>query len=159
MLTSITLAPNAFLNDFVLNAQFHKLAHISKNAYKFWKNAYIAKYQGTRTIFLHKDFILKKHQEALKKCDDLSGFTLASAFCSFTTLAPSHLIAKNNSQIYHLLEIKELCGIKFVNLKAFYDKLGLSYDKYIYIEKCHFFSPTPLEKRIKLTASLCVGYY
>ncbi|TQR32424.1 cysteine permease [Campylobacter sp. MIT 99-7217] len=158
-MTSIVLPPNAFLNDYVLNAQFHKFANISKNAYKFWKNAYVARYQGTRTIFLHKSCILPKHYQALSSCDDLNGFTLASAFCSFTTLAPSHLVEKNNSQIYHLLELKEICGIKFVNLKAFYDLLNLSYDKYIYIEKCHFFSPTPLEKRIKLTSSLCVGYY
>ncbi|EAH8344989.1 cysteine permease, partial [Campylobacter coli] len=27
------------------------------------------------------------------------------------------------------------------------------------IEKCHFFSPTPFEKRIKITESMCVGYY
>ncbi|EAH5015916.1 cysteine permease, partial [Campylobacter coli] len=26
-------------------------------------------------------------------------------------------------------------------------------------EKCHFFSPTPFEKRIKITESMCVGYY
>ncbi|EAI0859889.1 cysteine permease, partial [Campylobacter coli] len=25
--------------------------------------------------------------------------------------------------------------------------------------KCHFFSPTPFEKRIKITESMCVGYY
>ncbi|EAI1874575.1 cysteine permease, partial [Campylobacter coli] len=24
---------------------------------------------------------------------------------------------------------------------------------------CHFFSPTPFEKRIKITESMCVGYY
>ncbi|NDJ27356.1 cysteine permease [Campylobacter sp. MIT 12-8780] len=158
-MTSLILPPNAFLDEYVLNAQFHKIAGISKNAFKFWKNASIARYQGTRTIFLHKSCILKKHAKALKACDDLNGFVLASAFCSFTTLSPSHLVAKNNSSIYQLLEIKELCGIKFVNLKAFYDFLGLDYKHYIYIEKCHFFSPTPLEKKIKITSSLCVGYY
>ncbi|EAI3179690.1 cysteine permease, partial [Campylobacter jejuni] len=26
-------------------------------------------------------------------------------------------------------------------------------------EKCHFFSPAPFEKRIKITESMCVGYY
>ncbi|HDW9248526.1 TPA: cysteine permease, partial [Campylobacter jejuni] len=25
--------------------------------------------------------------------------------------------------------------------------------------KCHFFSPAPFEKRIKITESMCVGYY
>lgn len=155
----ITLPPNAFLDDYVLNAEFHKFAGISKNAYKFWKNALAANYSGTRIVFLHKAHILQKHQNALNQCTNLSGFTLASAFCSFTTLSPSHLVAKNGSQIYKLLEIKELCGVKLVNLKAFYDFLNLSYEKYIYIEKCHFFSPTPLEKRIQITPSLCVGYY
>ncbi|MFC2491472.1 MAG: cysteine permease, partial [Campylobacter curvus] len=27
------------------------------------------------------------------------------------------------------------------------------------IEKCKFFSPAPFEKRIKLTDTLCLGYY
>ena len=156
---SIVLPPNEFLDHYVLNAQFHKLAKISKNAYKFWKNAEIGRYQGTRIIFLHKNCILAKHQKALKLCENLSGFVLASAFCSFTSLAPSHLVEKNNSSIYKLIEFKEICGVKFVNLKKFYDFLGLDYTKHIYIEKCHFFSPTPFEKRIKITASLCVGYY
>lgn len=155
----IILPPNSFLDEYVLNAEFHKLANISKNAFKFWKNALSASYQGTRIVFLHKAHILQKHQHALSKCTNLSGFTLASAFCSFTTLSPSHLVKKNGSQIYKLLEIKELCGVKLVNLRAFYDFLHLSYEKYIYIEKCHFFSPTPLEKRIQITPSLCVGYY
>ncbi|EAW7572866.1 cysteine permease, partial [Campylobacter coli] len=44
-------------------------------------------------------------------------------------------------------------------LKKFYDFLGLNYHQHIYIEKCHFFSPTPFEKRIKITESMCVGYY
>jgi len=156
---TIILPPNEFLDDYVLNAQFHKLANISKNAYKFWKEIKIGRYQGTRTIFLRKDCILSKHQNALKQCDDLSGFVLASAFCSFTTLAPSHLVAGNKSAVYKLLNLKEICGVKFVNLRAFYDFLGLDYGLHIYIEKCHFFSPTPLEKRIKITDTMCVGYY
>lgn len=155
----IILPPNAFLDDYVLNAEFHKLAGISKNAFKFWKHTLSASYQGTRTIFLHKAHILAKYKTILAQCTNLSGFTLASAFCSFTTLSPSHLVKKNGSQIYKLLEIKELYGVKLVNLKAFYDFLHLSYEKYIYIEKCHFFSPAPLEKRIQITPSLCVGYY
>lgn len=156
---SLTLAPNTFLNDYILNAQFHKVARLSKNAFKFWKKCLIARYGGSRTIFLRKDSIPLKYYDFIQHCDDLSGFVLASAFCSFTSLSPSHLVKKNNSQIYHLLEIKEICGVKLVNLRSFYDMLHLSYDKYLYIEKCHFFSPTPLEKRIRLTSSLCVGYY
>lgn len=156
---SIILPPNEFLDHYVLNAEFCHLAKISKNAYKFWKKVEIGRYQGTRTIFLHKNTILTKHQDILEKCTDLSGFVLASAFCSFTSLSPSHLVKKNNSAIYKLLEFKEISGIKFVHLKKFYDFLGLGYHQHIYIEKCHFFSPTPLEKRIKITPSLCVGYY
>ena len=49
--------------------------------------------------------------------------------------------------------------LNIVNLKKFYDDLGLDYDLQIYIEKCKFFSPTPLEKRIRLTDTLCLGYY
>ncbi|QOR01331.1 cysteine permease [Campylobacter sp. 2014D-0216] len=158
-MTYTILPPNQFLDDYVLNVQLHQLAGISKNAYKFWKNAQVARYQGTRVVFLHKKSILKKHQHLVKECEDLSGFVLASAFCSFTTLAPSHLVEKNHSQIYKILDIKEVCGVKFVNLKAFYDFLKLDYTCNIYIEKCHFFSPTPLEKRIKITESMCVGYY
>lgn len=158
-MTSIILPPNEFLDNYILNAQFHKIANISKNAYKFWKNVNIARYQGTKTIFIHKNCILKKYENLIDKCENLNGYVLASAFCSFTTLAPSHLVEKNNSQIYKLLDIKEICGVKFVNLKKFYDFLGLSYTQHIYIEKCHFFSPTPLEKRIKITNTMCVGYY
>ncbi|MGJ0113985.1 cheVAW transcriptional regulator CheQ [Campylobacter molothri] len=156
---SIILPPNEFLDHYVLNAEFHRLVGISKNAYKFWKNVEIGRYQGTRVIFLHKNSILKKHQEKLKLCTNLNGFVLASAFCSFTTLAPSHLVKKNDSSIYKLLELKEVQGIKFVNLKKFYDFLGLDYHQHIYIEKCRFFSPAPFEKRIKITDSMCVGYY
>ncbi|MDO4673640.1 cheVAW transcriptional regulator CheQ [Campylobacter sp.] len=156
---SIILPPNEFLDHYVLNAEFCRLASISKNAYKFWKKVEIGRYQGTRTIFLHKNTILTRHQGALEKCTDLSGFVLASAFCSFTGLSPSHLVEKNNSAIYKLLELKEIAGIKFVHLRKFYDFLGLEYHQHIYIEKCHFFSPTPLERRIKITSSLCVGYY
>lgn len=156
---SLILPPNQFLDHYILNAEFYKIAGVSKNAYKFWKKVEIGRYQGTKTIFLHKDSILDKYNDIVKKCTKLDGYVLASAFCSFTTLAPSHLVKKNNSSIYKLLEIKEINGIKFVNLKKFYDFLGLNYDYHIYIEKCHFFSPTPLEKRIKITESMCVGYY
>ncbi|WP_257942841.1 hypothetical protein UPTC15624_00148 [Campylobacter lari] len=158
-MTYTILPPNQFLDDYILNVQLHQLANISKNAYKFWKDAQVARYQGTRVVFLNKKSILKKYQHLIQKCENLSGYVLASAFCSFTTLAPSHLVEKNNSQIYKILDIKEVCGIKFVNLKAFYDLLKLDYNYNIYIEKCHFFSPTPLEKRIKITESMCVGYY
>lgn len=34
---SIILPPNEFLDHYVLNAEFHRLAEFSKNAYKFGK--------------------------------------------------------------------------------------------------------------------------
>lgn len=77
---SLILPPNEFLDHYVLNVEFSHFANISKNAYKFWKKAEIGRYQGTRIVFLHKNCILEKHQNALKQCTDLSGFVLASAF-------------------------------------------------------------------------------
>ena len=155
----ITLAPNEFLDDYVLGAQLAKNAGISSNAYLFWKNAISAKFENSRIVFLHKKCIPARFREAAARCSNLAGLVLTSAFCSFTTLAPSHLVAKNGSKLYPLFDLREICGIKFINLKKFYDDFGLDYDYRIYIEKCSFFSPAPLEKRIKLTETMCLGYY
>lgn len=155
----ITIAPNDFLNNYVLNTEFSSLAGISSNAYLFWKKIIIGKFENSRVVFLMKNFIPKKYQDVVLKCTKLDGLVLSSAFCSFTGLASSHLTKSNQSQIYTLLEITEISGIKFVNLKKFYDDFNLKYELRIYIEKCKYFSPTPLEKRIKLTDSLCLGYY
>lgn len=92
-------------------------------------------------------------------CQDLSGLVASSAFCSFTGLASSHLTKSNHSNLYEKLRILSIEGIKFVDLKQFYDDIELPYHYNIYIEKCHFFSPAPLEKKIKLTDTLCIGYY
>lgn len=153
------LEPNEFLDDFVLLAEFNKKASLSKNAYKSWKNHQVARYGGTRSLFLNKACILPKYALSLKECTSLNGFVLAAAFCSFSSLSPSHLVAKNKSKLYDLFELKIICGTKFINLKAFYDFLGLKYSYHLYIEKCRFFGPTPLEKRIKLSENMCVGYY
>lgn len=155
----ITIAPNDFLNGYVLNTEFAHLAKISPNAYLFWKKIIVAKFENSRVVFLMKDRILQKYKHIISQCSNLDGLVLSSAFCSFTGLAPSNLVKSNASQIYPLLEICEISGIKFVNLKKFYDDFGLKYDLRIYIEKCKYFSPTPLEKRIRLTQSLCLGYY
>ena len=155
----LTLAPNEFLDDYVLGCEFARNAEISGNAYLFWSGVVSAKYENSRTVFLHKKSIPARFQEAAELCSDLSGLTLTSAFCSFTTLAPSHLVAKNGSKLYPLFELHEICGIKFINLKKFYDDFGLDYRYRIYIEKCSFFSHSPLEKRIKLTETMCLGYY
>lgn len=69
-----------------------------------------------------------------------------TSLCKYTGLAPSHLIEHNNSCIYKALEIIDVCDVKFVNLKKFYDDLGLSYNYHIYIEKCKYFGPSPFEK-------------
>ncbi|MBE2984022.1 cysteine permease [Campylobacter sp. RM9344] len=155
----LILAPNEFLDEYILGAEFAINAQISSNAYLFWKGAISAKFENSRVVFLHKKTIPDKFKDVAKKCTPLNGLVLTSAFCSFTALAPSHLVSSNKSKFYELVELHQICGIKFINLKKFYDDLGLGYDLRIYIEKCKFFSPTPFEKRIKLTETLCLGYY
>ncbi|WP_169754446.1 cysteine permease [Campylobacter curvus] len=155
----LTLAPNEFLDDYVLGCEFAKNAEISSNAYLFWKGVVSAKFENSRIVFLHRKSIPSKFTKALNACTALNGLVLTGVFCSFTTLAPSHLVKKNGSKLYELFEFHEICGIKFINLKKFYDDLGLAYSYRIYIEKCKFFSPAPFEKRIKLTDTLCLGYY
>jgi hypothetical protein len=155
----LTLSYNHFLDNFVLNAEFSKACNISGNAYKFWKNGVAGRFEGSRTIFLQKETLPKKYQKNLIKCSSLAGLVTSKAFCSFTGLANSHLVKSNGSKMYEYLDIKTINGIKFVNLRKFYDDLGLSYEYHIYIEKCHFFAPEPLERKIKITDTLCVGYY
>lgn len=155
----INLASNEFLDDYVLGIEFSKKAGISSNAYLFWKDIISAKAQNSRIVFLHKRSIPLRYQPYLDECSSLNGLVLSSSFCLFTGLASSHLTRSNGSRLYGLLDIQEICGIKFINLKKFYDDLGLGYNLQIYIEKCRFFSPTPFEKRIKLTDTLCLGYY
>lgn len=154
-----TIAPNNFLDGYILNTEFCKLAQISSNAYLFWKNVSVGKFENSRVAFLMKESIPKKYENEVLRCSNLDGLVLSSAFCSFTGLPNSHLTKSNGSKIYDMLEICEISGIKFVNLKKFYDDLGLSYKFRIYIEKCKFFSPAPLEKRIKISETLCLGYY
>lgn len=62
---SIILPPNEFLDHYVLNAEFHRLAGISKNAYKFWKKVEIGRYQGTRIIFT-QEFHFRKTSRSFK---------------------------------------------------------------------------------------------
>ena len=153
------LAPNEFLDDYVLGAELAKNAGISSNAYLFWKNVISAKFENSRIVFLRKNSIPIKFQNIIKTCTPLNGLIPTGVFCSFTSLAPSHLVAKNGSNIYELFKFHEICGIKFIDLKKFYDDFNLSYSYRIYIEKCKFFSPAPFEKRIKLTETMCLGYY
>ncbi len=155
----LTLASNQFLDGYVSNYEISLLAGISQNAYKGWKNVVAASYSGTRAVFLYAKSLPPRHAALAKNCTDLSGCVLAGAFCSFTGLASSHLTRSNNSNLYEKLEIKQIGRLKFVNLKKLYDDLGLPYDMRIYIEKCKYFSPAPLEKRVRLTPTLCLGYY
>ncbi len=155
----LTLSANHFLDSYILNAQFCKKAGISPNAYRYWRRVQAATFEGSRTVFLKKDTIPQKHSNVILECYDLTGFVPSSAFCSFTGLSSSHLTASNNSNLYKKLQIVSVEGTKFVNLQKFYDDLGLSYDYNLYIEKCCYFSPEPLEKKIKLTNTMCVGYY
>ena len=155
----LTLSANQFLDDYVLGVEFAKKAKISTNAYRYWKRAIAAKYEGSRTVFLLKRSIPQKYQPIVEECQNLNGLVQSSAFCTYTGLASSHLIQSNGSNIYDKLRILSIECVKLVDLKQFYDDLELPYHYNIYIEKCHFFSPTPLEKKIKLTDTLCVGYY
>ncbi len=155
----LILSSNHFLDRYILNIEFAKKVGISPNAYRYWQGVSAAQYEGSRTVFLLKNTLPKKYENFVSQCTDLSGFVLASAFCSFTGLASSHLTRSNKSKLYEKFDIKEFGKIKFVNLKKFYDDLGLSYEHSLYIEKCCFFSPEPLEKKIQLTSTMCVGYY
>lgn len=156
----MTLLPhNQWLDGYILNKEFSLLANISSNAYRYWRDGEAAKFDGSRVVFLKKDSIPKKYNSIVKQCADLSGLVKSQSFCKYTGLAPSHLIKKNNSCIYKCLEIVDICDIKLVNLKKFYDDLGLEYDYHIYIEKCKYFAPSPLEKKIHLSNGICVGYY
>lgn len=153
------LSNNHFLDNYLLNKELCELTGISSNAYRFWKDVKAVKYDGCRAVFLDKNTVLKKYKDVILICKDLVGLVQAQAFCRYTGVAPSHLIEKNNSVLYKKLEIVDLYGIKFVNLKKFYDDLGLDYSYNIYVEKCKYFGPSPLEKKIKLSSEMCLGYY
>ncbi len=153
------LPHNHWLNHYVLNKELSLLAGISSNAYRYWKDVEAVKFDDARVVFLRKESILDKYKPLLKRCTDLTGMVQSQAFCKYTGLAPSHLIEHNHSCIYKALEIIDVCDIKFVNLKKFYDDLGLDYHYHIYIEKCKYFGPSPFEKKINLSNGICVGYY
>ena len=55
------------------------------------------------------------------------------------------------------MEITRIGKSKLVNLRNFYDRFRLPYHYYLYIDKCSNFSP--LEKKIPVTKTLCLGYY
>jgi hypothetical protein len=155
----IILSNNKTLDDFVYLLEFAKLANINANSYRYWANGISARYDGGKAVFLHKQHIIKKHLNIIPRCTSLDGLVSASAFCALTGLAPSHLNDCNDSSLLKILDIKMIENVKFVHLKSFYEHLGIEPTYNVYIEKCKYFSPTPLEKRIKITKTLCVGYY
>lgn len=155
----LILTHNHWLNNYVLNKEFSLLAGISSNAYRYWQSVEAAKFDDARVVFLRKESIIPKYKTIAQQCTNLFGMVQSQAFCKYTGLAPSHLIESNHSCIYEMLDIIDVCDVKFVNLKKFYDDLGLAYHYQIYIEKCKYFAPSPLEKKINLSNGICVGYY
>lgn len=153
------LSNKEFLDSYILNKELCLLAGLSSNSYRFWRDVEAVRYDGCRAVFLKKETILKKYIDIASTCKDLSGFVHSQAFCKYTGIAPSHLVEKNGSILYKKLQIINLCGIKLVNLKRFYDDLGLDYSYNIYVEKCKYFGPSPLEKKIQLSPEMCLGYY
>lgn len=158
-MNKITLPNNQTLENYILNKELFTLADISQNAYKFWKNIKYAQYPNSRIVFLDKNTIAKKYENLIPKCSNLSGLVLASAFCSMSNLAPSHLNPNNNSNLLNVIKLVDIAGIKFIDLNDFFTKLKIPLNSHIYIEKCCYFAPEPFEKKIKLTNTLCLGYY
>ena len=154
-----TLTHNHWLDGYILSKELALKAGISSNAYRYWNGVEAAKFDDARVVFLRKNTILPKYKELAATCTDLSGMVQSGAFCKYTGLAHSHLIEHNHSCIYKMLEIIDVCDVKLVNLKKFYDDLGLDYHYQIYIEKCKYFGPSPFEKKIQLSNGICVGYY
>jgi hypothetical protein len=154
-----TLTHNQWLDGYVLSKELALKAGISSNAYRYWKDVEAAKFDDARVVFLRKESILPKYKTLIKECTNLTGMVQSQAFCKYTGLAPSHLIEHNNSCIYKMLDIIDVCDVKLVNLKKFYDDLNLDYHYHIYIEKCKYFGPSPFEKKINLSNGICVGYY
>ncbi len=151
------LSTNATLDNYILSKELMKLANISPNAFRYWKNCIAAKYDKSRVVYIHKKYILNKYKNLIDKCTNLDGYIQSVPFCRYTNLPSSHLTQSNHSALYGLFDIKIVEGVKFVNLKSFLKELGLDTSYTIYIEKCRYFAP--LEKKIKLTKTLCLGYY
>ena len=134
-----------------------KKAELSNNAFRYWSKSVIVKYPNSRICFIKKDTVSKKYTHLVEKCTNLKHLLLASSFCQLTNLPYSHITKSNNSSMLNLLEIKEISGFKFINFTSFLNEFNLTKSHTIYIEKCHYFAP--LENKIELTKSLCMGYY
>lgn len=151
------LSINATLDNYVLAKELMELANLSPNAFRYWKDCIAAKYDKSRIVYIHRKYIHRKYKDLVQKCTNLDGYIQSAPFCRYTNLPSSHLTKSNKSTLYELLGIKTIEGVKFVNLKSFLEKFNLDNSSIIYIEKCRYFAP--LEKKIKLTKTLCLGYY
>lgn len=155
----LILAHNEFLDDYILNCELSQICGIAGTNYKFWSGVISANYENSRVVFINKKSLPKKYKEKIPLCTNLNGFVLSNAFCAFTGLPSSHLTGSNDSNLYKKLDIMKISKFNFVNLKKFYNDFKIPYNSKIYIEKCKYFSPAPLERRIQLTDTLCLGYY
>jgi len=151
------ISDNFTLDNYILAKELMHLANLSPNAFRYWKKCIGVKYYKSRVVFLHKKYIHKKYINLIDKCSSLEGLIQSSAFCRCTNLPSSHLTKSNHSKIYDILNIEVIEGIKFINFKKFLAQYNLDCTYTIYIEKCKYFAP--LEKKIKLTKKLCLGYY
>ena len=151
------LSDNTRLDNYILAKELMEILNLTPNAFRYWKNCRLAKYDASSIIFLEKSSIPKKYIEFVSVCSDLSGKVQSSVFCRQIGISPSLLVKSNKSEFIDLIEIDTIGRCKLVNLDKFYKRYDLPYHYCIYIDKCKNFSY--MEKKIKLTKSLCMGYY
>ncbi len=151
------LSDNTRLDNYVLAKELMEMLDLTPNAYRYWRESQFAKYDSSSIVYINKYTVPKKYQEYLSICTDLTGKVQSSAFCRYTGLSPSLLVESNPSEFKHIVEIDTIGRCKLINLNKFYKQYNLPFHYTIYIDKCKNFSY--LEKKIKLTKTLCMGYY
>jgi len=151
------LNSNEMLDGYILWLELMRKAELSSNAYRFWGGVKAAKYEGSRVVFLEASSVLSKYISIANECFRLDGYIQSQAFCKFSSLAPSNLVASNNGALHKILGILVLEGVKFVNMRLLLKAFNIPQNSTIYIERCSYFAP--LEKKVKLTKKLCLGYY
>lgn len=154
---TVTLSDNNPLDDFVLAKELMEVLDLTPNAYRYWKNALFARYDSSSIVYIKKTTVPAKYQPYLSVCSDLSGKVQSSAFCRYTGISSSLLVESNKSEFKHYIEIDKIGRCKLVNMAKFYKRFSLPLHYTIYIDKCKNFSY--LEKKIKVTKTLCLGYY
>ncbi len=68
------ISHNTTLDGYILNHELVKIANISSNTYRFWKDVMAVKYDGCRAGFLKMDTIPKKYKDSIEKCTRLDGY-------------------------------------------------------------------------------------